>query len=225
MRQATKTVRILVADDHEIVREGVLRLIDRHADLEVCGTAVTGREAVSEARRLEPDVVLLDISMPELNGLDAARKIRRLQSRPEVLIFTAHETDELIKKSFNAGAKSYILKSEGPEQLIEAIRSLGRHKPFFTERVSKIVFARFIDRAEVHPAKNKLFAINGRLSEREREVVQLVAEGKSNKEVASSLGISLRTAEAHRAIAMRKLGLDSVASLVRYAIRNRIIEA
>lgn len=220
-----KVLRILIADDHEALREGVQRIIEREPDMQVCGIAISGREAVTQAEKLAPDVVLLDIGMPELNGLDATRQIRRILPQTEVLIFTAHETDELIKESFEAGAKGYILKSEETSHLVEAIRSLCQHKPFYTDRVSQVIFSRFLEHGHTPGKKDDSSAPDSRLSAREREVVQLLAEGKSNKEVAVALGISLRTAETHRAATMQKLGVDSLADLVRYAIRNHIIEA
>jgi DNA-binding NarL/FixJ family response regulator len=215
------TVQILIADDHDLMREGTRAVIERQPGWEVCGVAATGREAVGQAFALEPDVVVMDMSMPELNGLDAAQQIRRRLPQTEVLIFTAHQTDELIREVFEAGVKSFIVKSEAHHFLVEAIQSLSQHKPFFTDKVSEILFADILNRSERNPSRSR----SGQLSEREREIVQLLSEGRSNKAVAGALGISVRTAEAHRANILRKLSLDSVASLVRYAIRNKIIEA
>lgn len=218
----TRPLRILIADDHDVMREGTRAVIEREEGWEVCGTAATGREAVAEAIRLQPDIVIMDMSMPDLNGLDAAVQIKRRLSSSEILIFTAHETDELIREVFKIGVKSFIFKSEAHTCLIDAIRALSQHKPFFTNKVSEILFADILNR----PGQG----VNGtapgqRLSAREREIVQLLAEGKSNKVVADALGISVRTAETHRANILRKLSLDSIAGLVRYAIRNKMIEA
>jgi DNA-binding NarL/FixJ family response regulator len=204
------------------MREGTRAVIERQPGWEVCGMAATGREAVAEAIRLQPDIVIMDMSMPDLNGLDAAVQIKRRLPRTEILMFTAHETDDLIREVFEIGVKSFIFKAEAHTYLIDAIQSLSQHKPFFTSKVSEILFADILHRSEPHT--------NGaqpgqRLSAREREIVQLLSEGGSNKEVAEALGISVRTAETHRASILRKLGLDSIASLVRYAIRNKIIEA
>lgn len=215
-------LRILIADDHDVMREGTRAVIERQPGWDVCGMAATGREAVAEAIRLQPDIVIMDMSMPDLNGLDAAVQIKRRLPRTEILMFTAHETDDLIREVFEIGVKSFIFKAEAHTYLIDAIQSLSQHKPFFTSKVSEILFADILHRAEPHT--------NGaqpgqRLSAREREIVQLLSEGGSNKEVAEALGISVRTAETHRASILRKLGLDSIASLVRYAIRNKIIEA
>jgi DNA-binding NarL/FixJ family response regulator len=218
----TRPLRILIADDHDVMREGTRSVIEAEPGWEVCGSAATGREAVAQAIQLEPDIVIMDMTMPDLNGLDAAVQIKRRLPRTEILMFTAHETDELIREVFEVGVKSFIFKSEAHTCLIDAIKSLSQHKAFFTSKVSEILFADILNRSgksssEVRPGQ--------RLSAREREIVQLLAEGGSNKEVADSLGISVRTAETHRASVLRKLRLDSIASLVRYAIRNKIIEA
>jgi len=218
----TLPLRILIADDHDVMRDGTRSLIERQPGWEVCGLAATGREAVSQAIALQPDIVIMDMSMPDLNGLDAAVQIRRRLPRTEILMFTAHETEELVREVFEAGAKSFIYKSDAHEFLVDAIQSLSQHKPFFTSKVSEILFADLLNR----PAGNSHRPEQGqRLTGREREIVQLVAEGQSNKEVADKLGISVRTAETHRAHILRKLNLDSIAGLVRYAIRNKMIEA
>ena len=203
------------------MREGTRSVIEREEGWEVCGLACTGREAVAQASKLEPDIVIMDMTMPELNGLDAAVQIKRLLPRTEILMFTGHETDDLIREAFAAGVKSFIFKSEAHHFLVEAIESLARHKPFFTSNVSEILFSNMLNRVQgIRDATEP----GQRVTPREREIVQLLAEGKSNKEVAERLGISVRTAETHRASILRKLNLDSVASLVRYAIRNKIIE-
>lgn len=215
-------LRILIADDHDVMREGTRALIERQSGWEVCGIAATGREAVAEAVRLQPDIVVMDMSMPDLNGLDAAAQIKKRVPSTEILMFTAHETDELIRTAFQTGIKSFIFKSEAHHFLINAIQSLAQHKPFFTNKVSEILFADILNRSPKGANGNQP---GQRLSPREREIVQLLAEGKSNKEVGDALGISVRTTETHRASILRKLSLDSIASLVRYAIRNKIIEA
>jgi DNA-binding NarL/FixJ family response regulator len=219
---AAHPLRILIADDHDVMRDGTRSLIERQPGWEVCGLAATGREAVAQAILLQPDIVIMDMSMPELNGLDAAVQIRRRLPRTEILMFTAHETEELVREVFEAGAKSFIYKSDAHEFLVDAIQSLSQHKPFFTSQVSEILFADLINRSENKTTRPES---GQRLTGREREIVQLVAEGQSNKEVADKLGISVRTAETHRAHILRKLNLDSIAGLVRYAIRNKMIEA
>ena len=221
MIMSATTLRILIADDHDVMREGTRAVIERQPGWEVCGIAATGREAVEQALALEPDVVVMDMSMPELNGLDAAVQIKRRLPRTEILIFTAHETDELIREVFEAGAKGFIFKSDAHQLLVKAIQSLSEHKAFFTNKVSDVLFAEILNRTGVrsHPTET-----SKRLTLREREIVQLLAEGRSNKEVAGTLSISVRTAETHRANVLRKLSLDSIASLVRYAIRHKMIE-
>ena len=213
---AEKKLRILIADDYDIAREGIRALIERQADWEVCGSVGNGREALEKATELKPDIVILDMTMPELNGIDAAVQIKRRLPNTEILMLTAHESDNLIRQAFDAGIKSYVLKSDAHHFLVEAIESLSRHKPYVTAKVSEILFSNESRRGDAEPGH--------RLTARERQVVQLVAEGKSNKEIGNALGISLRTAENHRANILRKLNLDSVAGLVRYAIRTKMIE-
>ena len=215
-----KKLRILLADDHEVVRDGIRRQIEAEATWEICGEAADGRKAVALAEQLKPDVVVLDMGMPELNGLEAARQIKRALPKTEVLIFTGEESDQLIHEVFAAGARSYILKSDIGGHLIAAIRALGEHKHYFTSRISEVVFARYFN-GESGAGKDKTEG----LTPREREIVQLLSEGKSNKETGAVLGISIKTVETHRATTMRKLRLDSFADLVRYAIRNKIIAA
>jgi len=222
MTSASSPLRILIADDHDVVRHGTQAIIEREPGWEVCGIATTGREAVAQAIQLKPDIVILDMTMPELNGIDAATQIKRRLPKTEILIFSGYETEDLVRKAFEAGVKSFIFKSEAHDYLRRAIESLSRHKPFFTDKVSEILFSNMLNRAE---GKSGATESGERLSGREREIVQLIAEGKSNKKVADALGISVRTAETHRASVLRKLKLDSVADLVRYAIRNKIIEA
>jgi DNA-binding NarL/FixJ family response regulator len=215
------SLRILIADDHEVVREGARALIKHEAGWEVCGMAVNGREAVAAARRLKPDIVLLDMTMPELNGLEALRQIKHALPNTEVLLFSAHHSEEVVAQVFDAGAKSYIRKADAGRELVAAIKSLAQHKPYFTREISEIVFAKF---RSADPVKART-TTEGKITAREREIVRLLAEGRSNKEMSTILGVSVRTIETHRASLMRKLGLDSVAALVRYAIRNHIIEA
>src|ERR1700730_7142759 len=214
-------LRILIADDHEVVRKGMRALIEHEAGWEVCGIAINGQEAVDTAKKLKPEVVVLDMTMPELDGLEALRQIKQALPNTEVMIFSAHHSEEVIEQLFDAGAKSYIQKSDAGRHLVAAIRSLAEHKPFFTPEISQILFSKFLS---VNPWK-KQGAQKHTLTDRERDVVRLLAQGSSNKEVAKTLGVSVRTAETHRGVLMRKLGLDSLAALVRYAIRNNIIDA
>jgi len=220
MKSESASVRILVADDHEIVREGLRTLLTSRRGWQVCGEARDGREAVQLAAQLQPHVAVLDLSMPVLNGLDAARQIRRSQPRTEVLVLTMHESEDLAQQVFEAGARSLILKTEAKRLLLDAVEALAQHKPFFTPKVSELVLQGRLH-PEVTAAKAK--HARGGLTPREREVVQLIVEGRSNKEIAAALGRSVKTVEAHRANIMHKLGFRSVPELVRYAIRNQIV--
>ncbi len=213
-----KGVRILVADDHEIVRHGLRRLIETQPGWEVCGEAASGREAVAKVRQLKPDVAVLDYRMPELNGAEATRQILKESPRTEVLILTMHDAEQLIREVLAAGARGYVLKSDAGRDLVAAVQALLAHKTFLSPGVSKVVLEGYLRGAEVETRADLLTA-------REREVIQLVAEGKSNKEIAVSLNVSVKTVEAHRSHLMHKLNLSSVSELVRYAIRNKIVEA
>ncbi|MBI5799784.1 MAG: response regulator transcription factor [Verrucomicrobia bacterium] len=212
-------VRILIADDHALVREGLRRVLETRRDWEVCAEAVNGRDAVAKACACKPDVVIVDFSMPELNGLEATRQIHAALPRTEVLVLTMHETDSLVRDVLAAGARGFILKSDAGHALVEAIETLLLHKPYFTAKVTELVLQGYLNPASA-PGE-----ISSPLTARERQVVQLVAEGKSSKEVADSLGVSAKTVESHRANILRKLGLRSSAELVRYAVRNKIVEA
>jgi DNA-binding NarL/FixJ family response regulator len=191
-------------------------LLESHEDWEVCGEATTGRDAVEQSRRLRPDVVVMDLSLPELNGLDATRQILKDAPDTEVLVLTMHHSEELARDVLQAGARGYVLKSDADENLITAVDSLRQHKPFLTSTVTEFVLDGYVRHgdAQEDPA----------LTAREREIIQLVAEGQSNKAAATTLGISVKTIEAHRANIMRKLHLHSVSDLVRYAIRNKIVQ-
>lgn len=217
----TKKTRVLLADDHEVVRRGLRVVLEAKGDLEVCGEATTGREAVEKARELKPDVVVLDISMPELNGLDATTRILKLVPGAEVLILTMHESEGLIRSVLEAGARGFMLKSDAGRDLVQAVDSLSRHKPFFTSKVAQMILEGFRHRKGGTVEES---VTPQHLTTREREIVQLVAEGKSSKEIANSLGISVKTAETHRSNVMRKLNFHSVSDIVRYAVRNKLIE-
>lgn len=220
---AEKKLRILIADDHDIMRLGTRAVLESQPGWQVCGLATDGREAVARAIELKPDVVVVDMTMPELNGVDAAIEIKRQLPETEILMFSGHESEELIRRAFEAGVKSFIFKSEAHESLVDAVKALGLHKPFFTAKVSEILFSNIVNRTDANGGDDTAPGQN--LSARERQIVQLLAGGKSNKEVADALAISVRTAESHRANILRKLNVDSVAGLVRYAIRNHLIEA
>jgi DNA-binding NarL/FixJ family response regulator len=214
-------LRIVVVDDHAVVRRGVRALLESQPGWEVAAEATTGREAVEVVRRLQPDIVIMDLSLPELNGLDATRQILKESPRTEVLVLTMHHSEELARNVLQAGARGYVLKSDADESLIAAVESLRVHRPFLTSTVTEFVLDDYLRRTE---------AVNGGLphavvTKREREIIQLLAEGRSNKEVASALGVSVKTVEAHRANLMRKLHLRTISDLVRYAVRNNIVQA
>jgi DNA-binding NarL/FixJ family response regulator len=213
-------LRILVADDHDVVRRGLRAILDSHPEWEVVAEAVNGRDAVELAGKLQPDVVVLDIGMPEQNGLEAARRIREKVPTAEVLILTMHESDQVTRDVLSAGARGYVLKSDAARDLVAAVEALSRHKLFFTSKVSEFVLKGYLEAASRGEGEDT----PGYLSAREREVLQLLAEGRTTKEVASSLHISVKTAETHRANLMRKLDLHTMSDLVRYAIRNKIVE-
>ena len=206
-------LRILIADDHAVVRTGLRTLLESRDGWHVCAEAVDGRDAVEKATKLKPDIAVLDIGMPLLNGVDAARRIHKASPSTQILILTMHESDELVRQVIEAGARGYILKDDADRILLAAVDALRHKKPYFSLRVSPA--------AESGDAPSK--SHRSRLTPREREILQLLAEGKSNKEIASILGISVNTAEAHRANIMLKLDLHSLPELVLYAIRNNII--
>ena len=210
-----KSLRILLADDHELLRQGLRTLIEHQSGWQVCGEATTGREAVAKARELKPDIAVMDFTMPELNGMEATRQIHAALPRTQVLILTMHESEELVREVLAAGARGYVLKSDAGRVLVDALKALADQKPYFTSKVSALVLEGYL---------NPLTRENPALTPREREIVQLVAEGRSTKELADRLGIRPKTAETHRTNIMRKLNLHSVSEVVRYAIRNKLVE-
>jgi DNA-binding NarL/FixJ family response regulator len=210
--------RILIADDHEIVRRGIRTLLENHPGWEVCGEAVDGRDAIEKAAQLRPDLALLDVGMPNLNGLDAARQILAAAPRTRVLILTMHESEQIVREVLEVGARGFLLKTDAARDMVSAVEALQRRSTFFTSSVAELVLNGYLHRRDDDkPLKD-------RLTPREREVVQLLAEGKSSKEVAIVLSLSVKTAETHRTNVMRKLDLHSVADLVRYAVRNNIVQ-
>jgi DNA-binding NarL/FixJ family response regulator len=216
------SLRILIADDHDLVRRGLKILLESHLGWTVCAEAHSGREAVSMAEEFRPDIAIMDVSMPELNGIEAARKIKKLLPNTEMLILSMHHTDQLVREIIGAGAKGYIIKSDSDRDLVAAVESLAMHKPFFTPCANEIMLECMRKKG---PASDVPQTIRERLTPREREIVQLLSEGKSSKEVAVILGISVKTSETHRSNVMRKLEIHSVSQLVRYAVRNQIVEA
>lgn len=215
-------LRLLVADDHEVVRKGLCALLSAQPGWEVAAEASDGREAVEKAKKFKPDVTVLDIGMPYLNGLEAARQILKEVSSTKVLILTMHDSDALIREVLNAGARGYVLKTDAGSDLVNAVDAVRRNKTFFTPKVAQMVLDGYLKR-DTKPDEAE--SPSARLTPRQREIVQLLAEGKSSKEVAVALSLSVKTAETHRANIMRRLNCHSVSELVRYAIRNKIIEA
>lgn len=216
----TKT-RVLIVDDHQVVRKGVASILACRPEWEICGEAANGREALEAVDQLRPDVVIMDISMPEMNGLEASRRIVKGYPNIKVLILSMHESELLLREAFACGIRAYVLKSDVDTELLAALDALQRGKMFSTAKVTDSILRAYgVGGPTPEPANSK----NGQLSPREREIVQLVAEGKSSKEVAAALHISVKTVETHRAHIMDKLGVEGLSALVRYAIRNHIIE-
>lgn len=211
-----KPVRILVADDHELVRQGIRAIFQSEPQWTVCGEATNGRQAVTLTVELKPDLVVLDVALPEMNGIEATRQIRRTSAVP-VLIVTMHDTDQIVQEVMDAGANGLVLKAEAGRTLADAVRAILLRGEFISERVERLTGPGSVDGRTGLP-KPQL------LTSREREVLQLLAEGQANKEVATALGISTKTAETHRARIMAKLNVHSMSELVRYAIRNSIIQ-
>ena len=213
------SLRIMIVDDHAVVRRGVRALLESQAGWHVSGEATTGREAIDLARQLQPDIVIMDLSLPELNGLDATREVLKVSPGSEVLILTMHHSEELARDALQVGARGYVLKSDADQNLVAAVASLQQHKPFLTSSVTEFVLDDYLRRGTDDGVKPTA------LTPRERQIVQLLAEGSTNKETASALGVSVKTVEAHRANIMRKLRLRSASDLVRYAVRNKIVQA
>jgi DNA-binding NarL/FixJ family response regulator len=212
-------LQILVADDHEVVRRGLCALLQSRPDLEICAEASNGREAVEKAMQLKPDIVILDIGMPHLSGLEATRQIVKAIPQTKVLVLTLHDSDQVVTEVLSAGARGFLLKSDAARDLLAAVDALKRGKTYFTSKVAAMVLEGYLKGRSPTPAP----AGRDRLTPREREIVQLLAEGNSTKQVATMLGVSVKTAETHRSNVMRKLQLHSVSELVLYAVRNNLV--
>jgi DNA-binding NarL/FixJ family response regulator len=210
-------LRLLLADDHEVVRRGLRTLLEMQPGWQVVGEAVTGREAVEQVRTLKPHIAIVDMSMPELNGLEATRKILKLAPRTQVLILTQHESEQMVQAFLTAGARGYLMKSDAARDLVTAVDSVRQGRPFFTSKVAQMVLEGYLS-AVAASSPHKV------LTPSECQIVQLLAEGNTNKQVASALNIAVKTVETHRAHIMRKLKLRSVSDLVHYAIRNNMME-
>jgi DNA-binding NarL/FixJ family response regulator len=215
-------LRILIADDHEVIRHGLATILQARDGWEICGEARDGREAVEMAKRLKPDVVILDVGMPNLNGLAATRQLAQQNPRQKIIVLTVTDSNQVIREALDAGARGFVLKSDAARDLVTAVEALQHNRMFFTPRVNDMVLAGFLDK-DTNISNDALGQIT-KLTPREREVIQLLAEGKSSKEVACLLNLSTKTAETHRSNIMRKLDFHSIRDLVVYAVRNDIIQ-
>jgi len=213
--------RILIADDHDVVRSGLRSILEAHPGWEIVAEAADGKEAIKKALETKPDVAVIDYSLPLLNGIEATRQIRKREPHIEVLIFTMHENEELVRNVLAAGARGYLLKTDAGQHIVAAVEALSRHKPFFTSNVSEAILDSFLRTTKAPEEVQFSRVITGR----EREIIQLLAEGKSNKKISAMLGISVKTVETHRASIMHKLGAKTIVDIVRYAVRNKIAEA
>ncbi len=208
-------IRVLLADDHVLVREGLRALLAKEADIQVVAEAGDGREAVQAAREMRPDVAALDLSMPLLNGLEAARQIAAWEPGPRVILLTVHAEDHYVLEAVRAGVRGYVLKKQAAADLVRAIREVSGGGVYLSPGISAAV---------VEAVRSPRSLPEDALTVREREVLQLVAEGKTTKEIAVLLGVSVKTADAHRTRLMQKLDIHDIASLTRYAIRHGIIQ-
>jgi DNA-binding NarL/FixJ family response regulator len=213
-------VRILLADDHDVVRRGLKALLQECPGWEICGEALSGRNAVDLARELQPDIAIVDLMMPDLNGLETTRQIRKASERTQVLIFTMHHDESLVHEVLDAGARGYLLKTDAEPHIVTAVETLLRRQPYFSAQVSETVLEGFLRSGR----QAAIATAAPRLTAREREIMQLLAEGHRNKQIAQDLGISIKTVETHRTTLMRKIGIKSIVELVRYAVRNRFTE-
>jgi DNA-binding NarL/FixJ family response regulator len=227
---STEPIRILLADDHDILRDGLRALLAMASELIVVGEACTGREAVAEAERLRPDVVLMDISMPELEGVEACRRIRALSPQTRVLFLTMHESEEYFFRALQAGAAGYVIKRTAAADLVAAVRAVARGESFLSPSVAHALVSAFTERT---PQSSDTLSTGdtgitedsyATLSSREREVLQLVGEGHTNQEIADLLDLSIKTVQSHRASVMQKLQLRDVTHLVRYAVRRGLVD-
>ena len=212
-------LRILIADDHEVARKGIRSLLENHPGWEVCAEARDGREAVEYAGTMKPDIFLLDVGMPNLNGLDAARQILATNPDARILIVTIHDSEQVVREVLAAGARGFLLKSDAGRDLIAAVEALQHRRTFFTPKVAQMMLEGYLRPHTESDASTQCV-----LTPREREVIQLVAEGKTTKEIATTLSLSVKTAETHRTNLMRKLDLHSIADLTLYAVRNGIVQ-
>lgn len=220
MKRAPRKLRILVADDHELVRRGILGLLRAQRRWKIAGEAASGLEAVEQAKRLRPDVIILDIGMPTFDGLEATRQIRKAAPKTEIIILTMHDSNQMVRRVLEAGARGYVLKSDLAVHLVKAVDGVSKGKFYLTPKVSEIVLQGFLRTGgESQPAEGSKVLP----TPRETEIIRLLAVGKANKMIAAELGIAIRTVETHRAKIMLKLGLHSLTELVHYAIRHNLV--
>jgi DNA-binding NarL/FixJ family response regulator len=220
MKRVPRKLRILVADDHELVRRGILGPLRAQRRWKIAGEAASGPEAVEQVKRLRPDVIILDIGMPTFDGLEATRQIREAAPKTEIIILTMHDSNLMVRRVLEAGARGYVLKSDLAAHLVKAVDGVSKGKFYLTPKVSEIVLEGFLRTGgESQPAESSKV----RPTPRETEIIRLLAVGKANKMIAAELGIAIRTVETHRAKIMLKLGLHSVTELVHYAIRHNLV--
>jgi len=215
-RSEAHKLSIMLVDDHEMVRQGVRSLIGTIPNWTVCGEASDGLAAIELARSVRPDLIVLDISMPKMSGLDVIIELKKLLPETEILTMTMHDSERIVAQALSAGARGYVLKSESGEKLLEAIAALSQHKTYFSSSVSETLLQSYLAAQLTHQQLS--------LTPRERQIVKLVAEGESNKQIAASLRVSMKTVETHRAAAMRKVGAKSAADLALYAVRNELVQ-
>lgn len=218
--KTAKKLRIVVADDHELVRRGIRELLEIQRGWKVVGEAAGGREAVEKVRRLKPDIAILDVTMPDMDGLEATRQIHEAAIETRVLILTMHESDQMVRRVLDAGARGYVLKSDMAMHLVRAVKDLARGKISLTPKVSEIVLRGFLKVGDVAKPGEEAQA---QPTPREIEIIRLLAKGKANKEIAAELGITIRTVETHRGRIMMKMGFHSLTDLIHYAIRGKIV--
>lgn len=219
MDASRRRIRVLIADDHEIVRRGIRALLETEQGITVCGEACTGREAVAQAGRLRPHVAIVDVTMPELNGVETTRRIRETAPDCEVLVYTYHDAEQVVRDVLGAGARGYLLKSSSARTLVTAVESLARHDAFFPSPAAELLLEGYIDHEDPEAAP-----VASRLTPRQREILQLLAEGRTNKDIARLLDVTVKTVETHRTNLMSRLRLHSVGDLIRYAIREGMVE-
>lgn len=220
MTKNKNTLRIVVADDHELVRRGIRDLLQAQRDWKVVGEAIGGRDAIQIVKKMKPDIAIVDITMPDMDGLEVTRRIRDVARETQILILTMHESDQMVRRVLEMGARGYVLKSDMAAHLVQAVKDLASGKISLTPKVSEMVLDGFLrgGGGAKQPENG-----HARPTPREVEIIRLLAEGKSNKEIAAELGITLRTVETHRGRIMMKMGLHSLTELIRYAIRDKII--